>query len=143
VEVSVVGNDIAPKFECFSLALSVQTPPGGPVTAFATRSGDAPFYVLLREEYVEPFVGDATNLHGQPHSAQSAAKPGHVPGHASASCLVAYGMLIQGLEGRLAIVADWFPFRIGVTSDEAEISGHLAVSDVIPLARYVQLPGVS
>lgn len=145
VEVTVVGTDVAPRFECFSLALSVEKPPVGQVIAFATRSGAIPVCVLLREEYIEPFTGDASKLQlrGQPSNVQSASKPGEVPSHALASCLVAYGLLIEGLEGRLAVVADWFPFRISVTRDETEISAHLAVSDVVPLARYAEAYGVS
>src|SRR5258706_14367617 len=106
VKVSVVGMDVAPRFECFSLALDVDRAPTESVTAFTTPRDATAISILLREEYIEPFTGDPSDLVGQGNPThQTAAKPGHVPKRALASCLVAHGLLIEGAKSRLAVVA--------------------------------------
>jgi hypothetical protein len=143
VKVSVVGTDVAWKFECFSLALDVDKTPTESVTAFATPRDGTAISILLREEYIEPFTGDASGLVGQNPMTQTAAKPGHVPKHALVSCLVAYGLLIEGARNRLVVVADWFPFKIEATTDDARIATHLEESEPVSIARYAELYGFS
>jgi hypothetical protein len=143
VKVSVVGTDVAPKFECFSLALDVAKAPAESVTAFATPKDGTAISILFREEYIETFTGDSSHLVGQHPMTQTAAKPGHVPKDALASCLVAYGLLIEGAKSRLAIVAGWLPFKIEATTDEARIAAHLAESEAVSIARYAELYGFS
>lgn len=143
VRVSAVGTDVAPRFECFSLALDADKSPTGPVTAFAIPKDGAAISILLREEYIEPFIGDPSDVVGQHPTTQTAARPGHVPERAFASCLVAYGILIEGAKCRLAVVADWFPFKIEATTDEARITAHLGKSEAVSIARYIQLYGLS
>ena len=122
VRAFVVGTDIAPRFECFSLAMEADEMPSGPVTAFVTPTGCLAMSVLLREEYIEPTAEeDVIGLLGQrPWMAQSAAKPGNVPLRAWASCLVAYGLLIEGANECLAVTAGWFPYDVEVTTDEVK-----------------------
>jgi hypothetical protein len=143
VKVSVAGTDIAPKFECFSLVLDVDKTPTESVTAFATPKDATAVSVLLREEYVAPFTGDPSHLVGQRPITHAAAKPGHVPRDALASCLVAYGLLIEGARSRLAVVADWFPFKIEATTDETRIAAYLGESEAVSIARYAELYGCS
>ena len=50
VTVFVVGTDIAPRFECFALAMEPDEMPSGPVTAFVTPTGHPAMSILLREE---------------------------------------------------------------------------------------------
>ena len=74
----------------------------------------------------------------RPGMTHSAAKPGCVPLHAWASCLVAYGLLFEGANGRLAITADWFPYHIEATTDESQIAELLSESDALSVAEYLQ-----
>lgn len=141
VRVSVVGVDVAPRFECFALAMDADQAPTGPMTAFATPKGGTATSVLLREEYIEPFTGDPSDPVGQPPATtQDAAKPGHAP-KCLASCLVAYGLLIEGAKGRLVVAADWFPYKIEATTDEARIAILLSDSEPVSIARYVHQYG--
>jgi len=138
LEVSGVGKDIAPKFECFSLALEITEP--------ARRSAFLPFEitrpavvsVLLREEYTEPFTGDPSGLVGQNPITQTAAPPGFVPEHAFESCLVAYGVVIEGAKHCLAVVADWAPYKIEVVTHQEWVSDLMTLSEVVPVADYVR-----
>jgi hypothetical protein len=144
VKVSVVGVDIAPRFECFSLAVDPDEAPPGSITAFATPKGCTTAFILIREEYIEPFTGDPSELLGQlPAMEQKAAKVGHVPKHALASCLVAYGLLVEGIKGRLVVAADWFPFNIEATTDEVRITALLKESELVSIAHYIQQYGLS
>jgi hypothetical protein len=114
LRVSVVATDVARRFECFSLALEIDKAPQGSATAFVTRKDDNATFVLIREEYTEPFTGDPSSLGliGQPPTtAQQAARPGHVPAHALESCVVAFGLLIEGDEERLVVAAGWSPYK--------------------------------
>ena len=117
----------------------------GPVTAFVTPKGGTSMLVLLREEYTEPAAAnDSLGFVGQrPGTMQTAAKPGHIPEHAVASCLVAHGLLIEGGRERLAVSAGWFPFETEVTTDKDRITELLSESEALPVARYLQLYGSS
>lgn len=140
VKVFAVGTDIAPRFECFSLAMEADEMPSGSVIDFVTPMGGRAMGVLLREEYIEPNAEeDAVGRLGQrPWMTQSAVKPGNVPLQAWASCLVAYGLLVEGVQERLAITAGWFPYDVEVTTDEALIAELLSESEVLPVEQYLQ-----
>ena len=67
------------------------------------------------------------------------AKPGHVPQNALAACIVAYGLLIEGANHRLAIAANWFPYKLDATTDETRIGTYLSDSEAVSIASYVEL----
>jgi hypothetical protein len=144
VVVFVTGTNVGWRFECFSLAVEFDSPPDSPVISFAILKENITVSILIREDYHEPHVGDRSQMLGTgPAMVHRAAKPGQVPQHALNSCLVAYGLLISGAERRLAIVADWFPYNIEVTTDESVIETHLDVSDALSVDRYSALYGFS
>jgi len=137
VRVTIVETDVAPKFECFSLALEMLGMPTGPMSPFLLPSVKN-VSVLLREEYVEPSDDDHPGLVGaKPRFNQTGAKPGHVPKTAIESCLVAYGLLIEG-GSDLLIAADWFPYNIEVTTDSERITALVDDSDRMSISRYIQ-----
>lgn len=137
LEVSVVGKDIAPKFECFSLALEIAEPARPSAFLPFEIAPPAVVSVLLREEYTEPFTGDPSGLVGQNPINQTATLPGLVPEHAFDRCLVAYGISIEGEKHALAIVADWQPFTIEIAPLRERVSDLMALSEVVPIADYV------
>jgi hypothetical protein len=142
IRVSVIGTDIAWRFECFSLALDVDASPTESITPFVTPEGATVISILVREEFVEPYTGDRSLMVGQgPTLVQQARKPGQVPANATASCIVAYGMLLEGIGGRLLVAADWFPFNIIATTEEPRISEFLGESEAMPLLHYIHRYG--
>jgi hypothetical protein len=140
VSVFAVGTDVAPRFECFSLAVETRETFLGPVTAFATPRDGTAMSVLLREEYTEPApANDSLGVVGQgPGTMQRAAKPGQILEHALACCLVAYGLLIEGGGERLAINAGWSPFEVESTTDEDQINELLSESEAVSVAQYLE-----
>jgi len=73
-----------------------------------------------------------------PATIQKGVKPGHVPQHVLARCLVAYGLLLEGAHGRLAVAADWFPYNISATTDDTRIAALLNESEVVSIGRYIE-----
>jgi hypothetical protein len=139
VKISVVDTIVAPRFECFSLAVEADSEGIKSTVPFASPTGETEAFALIREEYVEPYNEDTEGLVGSPpRTIQRAAIPGRVPSHALASCQVAYGLLIEGTSCRLMVAADWFPFKIEATIDEDRISEFLRDSEAIPVERYIQ-----
>jgi RIO-like serine/threonine protein kinase len=53
------------------------------------------------------------------------------------------GLMIQEPKNRLVVAADWSPFNIVVTTDEAMISDFLSESEVMEIPRYIQKYGFS
>jgi hypothetical protein len=51
--------------------------------------------------------------------------------------------LLESGTGRLLIVADLFPFKIAVTTDEARIAVLLKTSEALSIARYIQQHSVA
>ncbi len=143
LRVSVVETYVAWKFECFSLALDIAAPATGPAIPFVTLGADTVTSILVREEYIEPYNGDRSSLVGQDPNVQQAVKPGHVPLSATMSCLVAYGIMIEGAESRLVVAADWSPFNIVATTDEIRISAFLSESEVMPIPHYIEKYGLA
>jgi len=139
LRVSVVDTAVAPRFECFSLALEMDVTEIKPSMPFASPASDAGAFILVREEYIEPYTGDTEGLvGGAPRTIQRAARPGHVPVGALMSCQVAYGLLIEGIDGRLVVAADWFPFKIEATTDEEHISSLLRESEPVQIEHYIE-----
>lgn len=139
LKVSVSRADIPRGSSASPLLWYESEAPEGTRIPFVARRGGTATSVLLREEYIEPFTGDPTGLVGQPPTnVQKAAKPGQVPGQALESCVVAYGLLIRANNQRLVVAADWFPYELDVTLEEARIGAHLAVSEIVPLTQYVR-----
>jgi hypothetical protein len=138
VEISAVETLVAPRFECFSLAMQPDAMTVNVTVPFKS-SADAEASILIREEYVEAYDGDATRLVGSaPRTIQKATVPGHVPAHALMSCQTAYGLLIEGAGGRLLVAADWAPFNVVVTTDEDQISKLLAESEMVSSRDYIE-----
>lgn len=137
IEVCVHGRDVAPMFEVF--ALDLRTADAGSVQRGDWRPW--PFRswqvdVMTREEFVEPVDPDLPTF-GEPGNSQAAVRPGHVPQEATSRCLVDVGLLFTGDSGeRLMIAADWFPFNLAVSEDEAEIDDFLRSCVLTSLADY-------
>jgi len=157
IKIEAFGTDIAPKFECFALALdampaevawwpwrrvrTLRTAQGRECVdasrRCAFRKGAYDAAVLTREEYIQPFEGDASGLVGRNPVGQSAAKPGRAPLEASGKCRVEYGILLRSQSEVLAVCADWFPLRLDVATDLVQVSELLAESEAAPLQRYL------
>jgi hypothetical protein len=144
VVVSVVGTDVGFRFECFSLAVEFGAAPNGPAVQLPVEKGSVTVSILLCEDYVEPFTGDRSQLVGTgPTYVQYSVKPGQVPDRAVNSCLVAYGLLVEGPHTRLAVVADPFPYNIDVITDQTRIATCLAESEVMTIDLYYARYGFS
>jgi hypothetical protein len=142
VRIAAYGNSPTEDLECFSLALETLKVAPPSVAGFQAWEGKGAISVLLREEYLRPLTGDRTGVVGSNPKSQVAVRPGNVPKSALASCLVAFGLLVEGDEERLVIAADWFPLKIDTTTDEARIVAYLAESEAVPIDRYIEQHGL-
>jgi hypothetical protein len=52
--------------------------------------------------------------------------------------VVAFGLLIEGDEERLAVAADQFPYKLEVTTDETRIAVLSTESELVSVARYIR-----
>ncbi|HWA51389.1 MAG TPA: hypothetical protein VG742_24175, partial [Dongiaceae bacterium] len=137
-----VDTQVAPRFECFSLKIEPEDA-AIDVACSLPSLVDPEVSVLIREEYIEPYSGDATGLvGGPPRTIQQATVPGRTPVGALMSCRVAFGVLWKSIGGKLVAAADWAPFNVRVTADKDEISTILGQSEIVPVDTYVQRYGV-
>jgi hypothetical protein len=94
--------------------------------------------VLRRAEFIVEDVDVGPTFGGNPN-AQSAAAPGQVPHEASASCVVAVGLLFSCQSGRrLLIAADWMPMDLIVTQEARKINEFIAACERVELRRYME-----
>lgn len=93
--------------------------------------------VLRRAEFIVEDV-DVGPTFGDNPNAQSAAAPGQVPHEASASCVVAVGLLFSGRDGRLLIAADWMPMDLIVTQEAGKIDEFTAACQRVELRAYME-----
>jgi hypothetical protein len=93
--------------------------------------------VLRRAEFIVGEV-DVGPTFGDNPNAQSAAAPGQVPHEASASCVVAVGLLFSGGDRRLLIAADWMPMDLIVTQEAGKIDEFTAACERIELRHYIE-----
>ncbi|MDF2602937.1 hypothetical protein [Sphingomonas sp.] len=96
--------------------------------------------VLRRAEFIVEDV-DVGPTFGDHPNAQSTAVPGEVPHEASASCVVAVGLLFSGREGRLLIASDWMPMDLIVTQEAGKIDEFTAACERVELRTYMEEMG--
>ena len=102
-----------------------------PFTAWRTE-------VARRAEFIVEDA-DVGRTFGDNPNMQSAARPGAVPGEASAFSEVAAGLLFTGEGGRrLLLAVDWLPLNMLVSEDAAQIETFLADCELIGLEAYLQ-----
>jgi hypothetical protein len=94
--------------------------------------------VVRRAEFIVEGV-DAGPTFGNNPNMQSAARPGAVPGEASAYCEVDAGILFTGDRGRRLLMAvDWMPMQMSVTEDAARIEAFLADCELVGMDPYLR-----
>jgi hypothetical protein len=134
IEVVVTGATIVPRFEVFTLTVSV-----GRLAELGDQSEWQvwPFSlwhvcVATREEFIVPIARTPAMLGSGPSNAQDAVKPGCVPRDAIASAEVDAALLFFGGCGRLLIGVDWMPLNLIVTQDEHVITDYLRCCELAP-----------
>lgn len=93
--------------------------------------------IVRRAEFIVEDV-DVGPTFGNNPNAQSAARPGAVPGEASAFCEVAAGIIFTGDGGRRLLMAvDWMPMQMLVTEDPAQIEEFLKDCALLDMETYL------
>lgn len=136
VRLEISGHDVVPLFEVFTLRLgfTARGQAGSGVRKWQLWPFDSwKTEILIREEFIVAADAGADTV-GIARNVQDAVVPGNVPNDAIDSRVVEVGLLFTGNSGkRLIIAADWMPFNIAISQDEAWIEEFLQSCEIAPM----------
>lgn len=138
IYISTTEGSFGDKFDVFTLKFEIAEE--CPVRTHEVQglSGSNQIFVLVREEWHEPFVGDESQLVGTNPVTQSVGRPGSAPKNAIPKGIVAGGVLICGDQSSLLILSDVFPKTVQVIVDDETINRWLELHEEMELDEYLK-----
>jgi hypothetical protein len=137
VHISTTGEGDQNRFEVFTLKFEFVGHCPVRMREISGLSGSNQIFVLLREEWQEPFKGDDSQLVGVDPVTQHSGRPGAAPKDAITKAIVAGGVLIFGDNNSLLILSDIFPKTVQIIVDGEIVNKWLELHEKIELNDYI------
>jgi len=138
IEISAIESSFGEKFDCFTLKFSITDSEPDRSHRVHGLSIHNQVFVLMREEWLEPFTGNGSTLVGINPVTQNSGRAGSAAQDAFNKGIVAAGILVSGNDrSKIVIITDIFPATVRVFVEENDINTVMAMHDKLTLDSYL------